>query len=113
LTGIQLISVAFAVGMMYQTYIHYRRRDLRVGEFALWITLWLALLIVSLLPGPLQQFVGIFKVARLLDLVTTVGMLVIGAVTYRLFLETRRLQRAVDALIRERALDDVPPTPPR
>ena len=104
MSPIQLVAVVFALAMLYQTYMNIRRRDLGFGGAVLWSLIWVALLLVSVFPGPLRRLNGIINVARLLDLVTIGGLLVLGAICYRLSLVTWRMQKAMEALVRQMAL---------
>jgi hypothetical protein len=106
-TGIQVVAIAFALLMGYQTYIDLRRGELTLAGGVMWLALWLGLFLVSLLPGVFEHLNGVVRVARLLDLVVIVGMLAFSALTYRVYLATRRLERRLDALVRELALGGV------
>lgn len=104
MSPIQLVAAVFALAMMYQTYMNIRRNELGFGGGVLWGGLWLALLLVSLFPGPLRRLNGVINVVRLLDLVTIGGLLVFGAISYRLYLLTRRLEKSIELIIRQLAL---------
>ena len=72
------------------------------------VVLSLLLVVVSLAPGLFQPLARTFRVARLLDLVVVVGMLVLGAVTYQNYVTVQRLRRQVERLVRDLALAEVP-----
>lgn len=111
MSSIQVVAGVFAVGMMYQAYLHFRRHDLGVGGFALWSTLWVGLLAVTLAPGFFQNFISVAHVARLLDLVTIIGLLVFTGISYQLYIKIRGMQRTITTLVRQIALKDVGETP--
>jgi hypothetical protein len=113
MSGIQLIAAIFAAAMMYQTFLNFKRRDLAVGGLAFWEGLWVGLLVITLLPGLFQRLITVVHVARLLDLVTVGGLLLLAALTYQLHIGLRRVQRAVDALVRSLALRDLPEEIPK
>jgi len=113
MSGIQVIAALFAGGMMYQTFLNFKRKDLEVGGVAFWEAIWLGLFVITLLPGPFQRLIGVIHVARLLDLVTIVGMLLLVAITYQLHVQMRRQRRSLETLVRSLALRDLPSeTPP-
>jgi hypothetical protein len=107
-SGIQLIAAVFAVAMMYQTFLNFKRNDLGVGGLLFWQGLWGGLLLITLLPGVFQRLNNVVHVARLLDLVAIGGLLLLAGLTYQLHIAMRRLRRAVDALVRGLALRDLP-----
>jgi len=115
MTGIQLITIAVALLMLFITYTALRRRELRPYEYVTWSGIWLALLFVSVFPDLLRGIIGPLHVIRLLDLVTIVGLLVMGVLVFSLNRALRRLDERLTAIVRTIALDrskgEEPPKP--
>lgn len=107
MSGIQIVAAVFAVAMMYQAYLNFRRSDLSITGFVFWVALWLGLLAVSLLPGFFQNFISVAHVARLLDLVTIIGLLALTGICYRLYISVRGLEKKIAALVRQIALQEI------
>jgi hypothetical protein len=108
MTGVQLIAAVFALAMLYQVYMNFRRSELSIGGVVFWAGLWLVLLAVTLFPGVFQRLISVVHVARLLDLVTIGGLLILGGVAYQLQVSIRRQQRSIENLVRSLALRDLP-----
>ena len=104
MTGIQLLAIAFAVAMAFWTYRTYRRRDLLAAEAALWFAVWLGLAFVSAFPDLLRNVVGPLKVARLLDLVMIVAILLLSTIVFVLNSRVRHMERRTVDLVRRLAL---------
>jgi hypothetical protein len=104
MTGIQLIAIVFGVGMAFWTYRAYRRKDLLGLEAAVWLAVWVGLILVSVFPDALRNVVGPLKVARLLDLVMIVGILLLSTMVFLLNGRVRRLERRMVDLVRRLAL---------
>ncbi len=105
MTGIQLVTIAVALLMLFITYTALRRHELRTYEYAIWTLIWLGLLFVSVFPDLLRGIIGPLHVIRLLDLVTIVGLLVIGVLVFSLNRVLRRLEDRVATIVRRLALD--------
>jgi hypothetical protein len=105
MTGIQLVTIAVALLMLFITYTALRRHELRPYEYVTWSGIWLALLFVSVFPDLLRGIIGPLHVIRLLDLVTIVGLLVIGVLVFSLNRALRRLDDRLTAIVRTIALD--------
>jgi hypothetical protein len=105
-SGIQVVAAVFALAMMYQAYLNFRRDELSIGAFAFWTLLWIGLLAVSLVPGFFQNFISVAHVARLLDLVTILGLLALTGISYRLFVTIRGLEKKITTLVRQLALEE-------
>jgi len=112
MTGIQLVTIAVALLMLFITYTALRRHELRTYEYAIWTLIWLGLLFVSVFPDLLRGIIGPLHVIRLLDLVTIVGLLVIGILVFSLNRVLRRLEDRVATIVRRLALDGRVPREP-
>jgi hypothetical protein len=104
MTGIQLIAIVFGLAMAFWTYRAYRRQDLLSVEAAVWLAVWLGLIVVSAFPDALRNVVGPLKVARLLDLVMIVGIMLLSTLVFLLNSRVRRLERRMVELVRRIAL---------
>jgi hypothetical protein len=90
--------------MAFGTDRAYRRRDLLAPEVALWLAVWVGLVAVSAFPDLLRNVVGPLKVARLLDLVMIIAVLVMSTLVFVLNSRVRRLERRTVELVRRLAL---------
>jgi hypothetical protein len=116
MTGIQLITIVVALLMLFITYTALRRHELQPYEYVMWSAIWLALLFVSLFPDLLRSIISPLHVIRLLDLVTIVGLLVIGVLVFSLNRVLRRLEGRLTTIVRTLALQkpvDEEPTDPK
>jgi hypothetical protein len=104
MTDLQLLVIVFGVAMAFGTYRAYRRRDLLAPEAALWFAVWVGLIVVSAFPDQLRNVVGPLKIARLLDLVMIVAILMLSTLVFVLNSRVRRLERRTVELVRRLAL---------
>lgn len=106
MSGIQLVAIVFAIGMVYLTYSSYRRRSLGGTELALWMAIWVGLILVSAFPDRLRGVIGPLRIARLLDLVMIGGIMLLSALVFTLNRTVRRLEDRLSRLVRELALEE-------
>lgn len=104
MSGIQLIAIVFGVAMAFWTYRANRRGDLSVPEAAIWLAIWVGLIVVSAFPDRLRNIVGPLQVARLLDLVMIVGILLLSTLVFVLNSRVTRLEHRLVDLVRRLAL---------
>jgi hypothetical protein len=104
MSGLQLVVIVFGIAMAFWTYRTYRRRDLLGVETVIWIIVWLGLIFVSAFPDLLRSVVGPLQVARLLDLVMIVAILLLATLVFVLNSRVRRLERRMVDLVRRLAL---------
>ena len=107
--AIQILAALFAAAMMYQAFLNYKRGDLGVRGVIMWMLVWGGLAVAALLPGLFQRVASVAHVARLLDLVTILGLLFLGSATYYLYLSSRRLEKMLVELVRAEALQGLEP----
>lgn len=106
MTGIQLVAICFAALMLFLTHTAYRRREVVRAEYAIWATVWIALVLISLFPGQLRAVIAPLQVARLLDLITVGGLFFLAAFVFALNRALRRLENRITLLVRALALDE-------
>jgi hypothetical protein len=107
---LQVLSVLFALAMVYWTWTSYRRRTIRRGELALWFAVWGAFVLAVLLPQSVSVFVQRLHVNRVMDLFMILGFMLVWVVLFLNHLELRRTQKRLQDLVRELALrQDDPP----
>jgi hypothetical protein len=101
---LQILSLLFALVMVYWTWTSYRRGTIRVGELALWLVVWGGFSAAVLLPQSVSLFVQRLHVNRVMDLFMILGFMLVWVVLFLNHLELRRMQKRMQDLVRELAL---------
>jgi hypothetical protein len=101
---LQVVSLLFALGMVYWTWYSFRRRTIRVGELVLWVGVWSGFSLAVLLPQSVAVFVQRLHVNRVMDLFMILGFMLVWVVLFLNHLELRRMQKRLQDLVRELAL---------
>lgn len=105
LLGIQIIGILFGVFMMYYTFLHYKRREFKRSEYALWLSLWAAFIIVTIIPEVLDPIVKTLNFARTLDLLIIIGLLFFTGIAYYMYITTRKNENKIEEIIRKIAYE--------
>lgn len=103
---LQILSVLFALSMLYWTYLSYRRRAIRLLELLFWWGAWSAFAFVAIFPDSTNVFLERLHVNRTMDLMLIVGFMMVWVVLFADHLETRRLRQRLQNLVREIALKE-------
>ena len=101
---IQVLALIFVLWMTYFSFLHYRRREFSLWEFAFWQVIWLGLAVVVLFPGPTKFVIEKLNFTRAFDLLTAGGILVLFGATFRNYVLVRRTDRRLEELTRKIAL---------
>lgn len=103
--GLQVISILFALSMIYFAIHSYKRGELGAMEIASWIVVWTLVIIVVVFPELLRSFANTFLVTRVFDLMVVGGFIVVIGIVSSAYVRTKRLEKKLEELIRREALN--------
>jgi hypothetical protein len=105
--GIQIMGILFGAALLYFTFLGYKKKELRKGEFLFWGAAWIVFIYLVLFPNVLDFFVESLNLVRTLDFFTIVGFMVLIALTFYNYIinmkNRSKLERAVRAIAMDRA----------
>ena len=104
--GIQIIGILFGFFMMYYTFLQYKRKEFKMGEYAFWLILWALFIIVTIFPGILDPVVKTFSFARTLDLFIIIGFLFLAGIAFYMYTTIRKNQNKIEQIIRNIAFKE-------
>lgn len=107
--GIQLLAILFVLWMTYFSYLHYRRREYSIWEYALWQMLWIGLAFVALRPHSVDFLLRSLKIPRAFDLVTMTAIVILFGITFRSYVILKRMEKRIEKFTRTQALDKSQP----
>lgn len=104
---IQIILAAIMALALVMTWRRARQRVIRVAEAAAWSALWIAAVVVVLLPNTASSVAAFVGVGRGADLVTYAAVALLFILVFTLFVKHERLERNLTDLVRREALRDL------
>jgi len=104
---LQIFGIVIALAALHLSYLYYKRRDFTKRELLVWLTIWLAFLLVTLFPRIVEPAVGTLGLQRPMDLIMIVAFIVLFSVTFRTYVIANRTARKMEKLVREMALSDI------
>lgn len=108
--GLQIVSLAFSLVMIYFAVLHYRRKELNNLEIAIWLGVWSFAIITIIFPDLLKTFAKEFKFARLFDMMVVGGLILVIAMVSKAYVATKRMEKKLEDYVRKEALKDVKKT---
>lgn len=105
--GIQIISVAFALAVLFFTYSNFRRKDFSLTELLAWSFLWVSFIFVALFPRFFSPYVQSLGFARLMDFIVVIGFVITFVVLLHNYIVVRRLKRRLEKLVRSQAMQSL------
>ena len=104
LLGIQILSIFFALFMMYLIRLHHRRGNLGVREYLMWLCCWCVFIVFALFPGVLTPVITTLKIVRVLDLLMEMAFKILTYLAFSDHMAVRDLYRKIDSLISTKAI---------
>lgn len=101
---IQFLGVIFGLGMMYFTFVKYKRREIRRLELIVWMAGWLLLAIIAVIPFVLDPIIHPLNFYRRLDFFVVLGFFVLLGLGFYNYATVRKMERKLEKYVREEAL---------
>lgn len=102
--GIQIILGLFGLFALLRTVSQFRRGRIGITWAIGWSTVWVAVLVVAVLPNSAQVLARLLGVGRGADLVIYMALALIFFLLFKVFVKIESLERDISKLVREEAL---------
>jgi hypothetical protein len=103
--GLQIIAILFALSMIYFAVLHYKKGQLNGAEILAWLIMWTAAIIIIVFPELLRPFARTFLFTRVFDLMVVAGFLLVISLVANAYVRTKRLEKKLEQMVRNKALD--------
>lgn len=103
LLGIQIISLSFAVFMVYVAFLHFKRHTIDVREFLFWLLCWSGFSLFTLFPRVLDPILAQIFVTRAMDLLMIVAFMILTYLGFQNHIGIKTLQKELTKLVSEQA----------
>ncbi|KKR71432.1 MAG: hypothetical protein UU12_C0001G0015 [Candidatus Woesebacteria bacterium GW2011_GWA2_40_7b] len=105
--GLQIITLLFALTMVYFAVLNFKRREIDRSEMVVWVGVWTFAIIAIIFPDSLQLFARNFKFARLFDMMVVGGLILVIMMVSKAYISTRRTEKKLEKFVRKDALKNV------
>ncbi len=103
---IQFLGVLFGAGMMYFTFVKYKRKELGRLELVVWFTGWLLIILVAIIPFILDPIIAPLNFYRRLDFFVVFGFFVLLGIGFYNYSCLKKIERKVENFVRREALNE-------
>jgi len=104
LMNIQIIGIIFGIGMLYLTYIYFRRKEFNTIDALFWLIIWLGFIILLIFSNSLNLILESLSIQSAMDLFTMIGFVVMMMIVFHLYISWRRLGKKIELLVRKIAI---------
>lgn len=103
---IQLLGIIFGVGMMYFTFVRWKRQEISKKEIIIWFAGWVTLVIVAIKPSSLDFISGPLNFYRRLDFFVVLGFFVLLGLGFFNYSTVKKLERKLEKYVRKEAIEE-------
>ncbi|MBS3117013.1 DUF2304 domain-containing protein [Candidatus Woesearchaeota archaeon] len=104
---IQFLGVIFGSAMVYFTFVKYKRKELSKLEMSIWMTGWIVLIVIAILPFALDPIIAPLNFYRRLDFFVVFGFFVLLGFSFYNYSTLRKIERKVEKIVRREALENI------
>lgn len=105
--GVQIITVLFALFMIYVAFLHFKRKEINGLETFFWLILWVGFMILTLFPKILESISQLLFFARVMDLLMILAFMILAFLGFQNYICNRKMEKKIEELVRKEALKDV------
>lgn len=106
ITGVQFVSIAFSLLMLYVTFLHFKKKELNISEAGFFFLVWSVAIVITIIPKSADFILSTFRIYRLLDLVTILGFMLVTVISFKNYLEIKDLKKKIEKITRTLALSE-------
>lgn len=103
IVGVQLIVCAFGFLMLYNLFLHWKKKEIGNKGTLVWLTMWGGLVWVTLFPKSIEPFIKQLFFVRVFDFVTVIALVVLIYVMFENHIRINKMQQQVEKLVRKLA----------
>jgi hypothetical protein len=101
--GIQVLSVFFAIFMLYLVRVHYKRKNIGLKEYLFWCMSWIVFIIFALYPRILTPLLTSLSIVRALDLLMIVAFMILTYIAFMDHIAIKDIYKKINDLVSVRA----------
>ena len=105
--GIQIIAILFAFFMLYVTFLHYKKGEIKNSTFLFWVILWIIFIFLTLFSQILSPIIGPLRVFRVLDLLMIGAFIILTFITFENQVKIRNIEKRIEGLVRKEVIKQV------
>ena len=102
--GVQILGILFGFFMIYYNFLQYKRKEFTIKEYGVWFIFWGTFVVLTIFPQVLDPLLATFGIIRALDFFIITGFLFLIFVMFYTYVQVRRTQKKLEALVRNIAL---------
>ncbi len=101
IVGVQIIVAAFGLLMLYNLFLHWKKKEIGNEGATVWLILWIGLIWVTLFPKSLEPLIKELFFIRLFDFITVSALVVLTYVMFENHIRINKMRKQIEELVRK------------
>lgn len=101
---LQIIGLLFAVGMLYLTFLYYKKNTYDTLGFLVWACVWIGFIVVSIFPTTVYAIMQHLEIERTVDFFVIGGFLVFSVIVFRTYVLAKQNQHKLEKVVTDLAM---------
>lgn len=97
---VQLILLGFSIFMVYRLFLHWKKNDISISTFIVWMFIWLVFILITIFPRVFELFLFKPFFVRVMDFGMIAAFVVLTYLTFENNVKIKKYEREVEKLIR-------------
>jgi hypothetical protein len=106
-SGIQTVGILFSLILSYFTFLNYKRGQFTIREMIGWEVVWIGFALVTLYPNMFTVFSGNLGAARVFDLFSILGFVVVLSISFYSYTSLDHLRKKFESSLRDQSLNGI------
>lgn len=102
---IQIILIIFALFALSRAFLRFKDNKLTKYEFLFWAVIWVAVIIVGIIPNITIILSNKFGIGRGIDLVIYISIIALFYLIFRLYVKLESMEKEITTVVRRVALN--------
>ncbi len=103
----QIVSVLFAIIMLYVVSVHRKKKSLSPVEASFWFSSWGLFIVIAVFPDLLSDISGFLSFTRVFDLLIVIALMVLSSVLFLSYFKQKELSKKLEDAVRRDAIAQV------
>lgn len=104
MTLLQVVVVIFALFALSRAFLRFRDGKITKKELALWLVVWIAAIVVILLPWTTTFLANVLGITRGADFVVYLSIVVLFYLMFRIYVKLESVEQEITKVVREVAI---------
>lgn len=104
MTLVQILAIGLIILILIKTVADFKKKKFTLSAFVFWMSLWIIILVVAVLPQVTGFFARLLGVGRGIDVVVYFSILFILFILFKIITSLEKMNREITEIIRHLAL---------